>query len=112
MTQIETLSGKGSIIQYKKEATNYDVNWGESSFSFDSSLVNYLLRNFFVNPKAYYPLGASVQPVYKDGLGEFITNLNINLTPRHASAIAAVLVNEAILKVQTIGRSIYLSQNI
>lgn len=99
MKKIKPLSGRGETIQYRYLSFNevFDVKWGKAEFSFNMTTVNKILNNFFKNEKEWYPLGASMDPIMKGGMGEFILNLNAGLLPRHASAIASILVEEGIL---------------
>ena len=99
MKKIKPLSGRGETIQYRYLSFNevFDVKWGKAEFSFNMTTVNKILNNFFKNEKEWYPLGASMDLIMKGGMGEFILNLNVGLLPRHASAIASILVEEGIL---------------
>ena len=109
MKEIKPLSGEGKLIQYNRTQNGFKVSWGDTNFEVSSKTIDLLLSNLFANPKAWYPLGASMTPVYKHGLGEFLLNLDVGLTPRHASAVAAILVNEKKLKSKG-AKPIYLSR--
>lgn len=45
----------------------------------------------------WYPLGASMDNPMQNGLGMFLEDNFKMLSPRHASAIAAILVNENLI---------------
>lgn len=58
------------------------------------------MKNFFIDDQTWYPLGASMDQPIKGGLGEFIKENLGSLTPRHATAIAAVMHNESLISVK------------
>lgn len=97
MKETIPLSGRGKTISYQVSEGHYSILWGDTLFEVSATIVSELLRGYFQNPKAWYPLGASMHPIFEHGMGEFIAKSDTKLTPRHASAIAAVLVKEGIL---------------
>lgn len=109
MKETIPLSGRGEKIYYKVSEGHYSILWGDTPFEVSPKIVSKLLREYFQNPKAWYPLGASMVPIFEHGMGEFIANSDTKFTPRHASAIAAVLVKEGILIAKGI-RPIFLSK--
>ncbi len=113
MPIINTLSGTGSPIDYRKTSSGYQVKWGSTSFSFTNTQVEQLLTDYFQDPKVLYPLGADMVNPTPGGMGEYLKNRIRRFTPRHASAIAAILVNdENQLSFKTIGNAIYLRKTL
>jgi hypothetical protein len=107
MPETIPLSGKGEILDYQQTDAGYNVQWGDTSFQITTAVIKVLQESFFQPPNTWKPLGASMTNAMAGGMGEFIKNLNIGLTPRHASAIAAILVNENQIEFQA-GRPILL----
>ena len=66
-------------------------------FSISDSLIEDILENFLIEKTKWYPLGADEVNPMPRGLGEFITSRQDNLTPRHASAVAAIMEKEDML---------------
>lgn len=91
--RIKTLSGRGKDITYNKTKKYIEVQWGETSFKFEYKIYSEILNNFFSDADKWYLLGASMTDPIKGGLGEFVSQYP-SLSPRHASAIAAIMVNE------------------
>lgn len=92
------LSGKGSAIRYRRRADgSIRAIWGSAKLSLNASEVGAIMLDFFADPGAWYILGASMTDPVPEGLGEFVNNRFQRLSPRHASAIAAILVNEGCL---------------
>lgn len=100
MKKIKPLSGRGTKIEYFYKTANdeYDIKWGNTKFQLSSKTINQIVNDFFKDDKEWYLLGASETSPSKGGFGEFLTTLNMSFTPRHGSAIAAILVKEGILK--------------
>lgn len=96
MISIGTLSGRGSEIIYEKKVNGYHIMWSKTPFILLNSEVEDVLHNYF-KEDLWYPLGASMDNPTKSGLGEYLDNNYGKYTPRHASAIASVLVNENFL---------------
>ncbi|MCF8001713.1 MAG: hypothetical protein K9K76_07660 [Halanaerobiales bacterium] len=94
----KTLSGRGKNITYvyKDCSDKLEITWGDSKFTLSISQIDSILNQFFVDDE-WYPLGSSMTNPMEDGLGNFIANNFDNLTSRHASAIAAILVNENLI---------------
>lgn len=61
------------------------------------NLVKDVLEDFFRDGKQWYLLGAGMTAPTPGGLGQFISN-HSTLTPRHASALAAILVADGLLE--------------
>ena len=97
MKKTQPLSGQGKEIRYWVDENTIRVEWGRQYFLLSHENINVILRNFFVDTGQWYPLGASVTETPHDGLGHFVNNAMSGLTPRHASAFAAILVNEGYL---------------
>ena len=94
----DLLSGRGSEVHYKISESQIDFQWNTIVFSLYKSELNEVLNGFFSNTEKWYELGANMTDVKEGGLGNFIVNITSGrLTPRHASAIAAVLVKEKLL---------------
>ena len=94
MKTTRPLSGRGEEINYWFQSGRTIVQWGAITFSLSSEDFTAVLDDFFVDSVQWYPLGASVTNTPADGLGHFVADLAPSLTPRHASAIAAIMVNE------------------
>jgi hypothetical protein len=97
MKETLPLSGNGQKIYYEKTSDFIKIQWGKAKFNISQDIVNSILKNYFIDSKTWYILGASMTNPTKDGLGEYIQKNFKSLTPRHASAIAAILVSERIL---------------
>ena len=94
MKTTHPLSGRGTEINYWFQGGRTMVQWGELTFSLRTDDFGDVLDDFFVDSTKWYPLGASMTDPPADGLGHFVAGLASALTPRHASAIAAIMVNE------------------
>ena len=100
MKKIKPLSDKGTTIEYFYKTANdeYDIKWGNTKFQLSSKTIKQIVNDFFKDDKKWYLLGASVTTPSKGGFGKFLTTLNMSFSPKHSSAIAAILVKEGILK--------------
>ena len=99
MLSTNTLSGRGKIVNYiKKSDGSYEITWGKASFVITQEIINDFFTNFFTVKNNWYKLGASVEPVIEDGFGYYLYIKNTGLSPKHASAVAAVMVNERLLE--------------
>lgn len=93
------LSGRGKPVLYSVTAEGiYSLKWGNISFIITREQVNKILQEYFRERDEWYPLGASMTEPIPGGLGEFIQREIPPLGPRHASAIAAMMVNEVWLE--------------
>ena len=54
--------------------------------------------SYFKDFAAWYPLGASITVPTSGGLGEYIQKNFFPLTPRYASAIAAIMVQKNLIE--------------
>lgn len=108
MNEISTLRGSNNNIKYDKDELGYSVIWGKTHFSFTNGDINTILKDFFVNKEEYYPLAPDMVNPKPGGLGEFVEEKINKLHSKHASAIAAIMVNERYLERKDIGRAIYL----
>ena len=90
------LSGQGKEIRYRKVPEGYDVLWGKTEFLISKEIVDQLLEDFFKNDE-WKVLGVSMDNPISGGMGEYIASKEKAFTPRHASAIAAILVKEGFL---------------
>jgi hypothetical protein len=73
------------------------VHWGQTDFRLSQDLVDDILSQYFNDTDRWHPLGASMDLPMPGGLGEYL-RANSTLTPRHASAVAAILVSEGELE--------------
>ena len=92
------LSGRGKKIVYWCDADTITVEWGETRFSLSRTHISTILNGFFRDSAVWYQLGASMTDPPTEGLGYFVYTRFPSLSPRHASAIAAVLVNEGVIQ--------------
>ena len=95
MKKIKTISGVGSEIKYEH---GYWIKWGKTSFSISDGIFNAILDEFFKDKNKWYPLGSGETRPMWGGLGEYIFSEFPNLSPRHASAIAAIMVEEKLIE--------------
>jgi len=86
------LSGSGQPICWQNHKRGKRVYWGTICFDLPDELIDDILDNYFKDFEAWYPLGASMTVPTSGGLGEYIQKNFSRLTPRHASAIAAIMV--------------------
>ncbi len=110
MKETQPLSGLGSSIKYEEIQDGFTATWGNTSFEIKDISIQRILDEFFLNPKAWYPLGASEAPISQHGLGEFLENLDNRLTARFSSAIAAIMVAEDKLRFFQKGKAILLQK--
>lgn len=92
------LSGKGRIISCTPTGDSLDVSWGDLKYKFNYEAISDILDNFFKDDSEWYPLGASMTEPMPGGLGEYIKDNYVPLTPRHASSIASVMVSIGLLE--------------
>jgi hypothetical protein len=96
-TVIKPLSGRGKDILYINRNNGKDVIWGQTHFFISNELITQILNNYLVDPSRWYPLGADMTRPISGGLGEYINNLCSSFSPRHATAIAAIMHNEKLI---------------
>ena len=94
MNTTRPLSGRGKEISYWFQGGRTIVQWGTITFSLRSEDFAAVLDDFFVDPGRWYLLGANVTDTPRDGFGHFVAGVAPAFTPRYASAIAAIMVNE------------------
>lgn len=97
MNSVLPLSGNGKLITYSISEEEWIIVWGKLKFTLGKSCIQTILDKIFISKDEWYPLGASMDNPMPNGLGIFVRDNFIMLSPRHASAIAAILVNENIL---------------
>ncbi len=85
-------------IRYWVDENAIRVEWGRQYFLLTRENINVILNDFFADVSQWYPLGADMTDPPSDGLGRFMNDRMSGLTPRHASAVAAILVNEGCLE--------------
>ena len=95
MGETRPISGRGSEIKYEH---GYIIKWGKTKFIVLYTLIDDILKNFFTDKNRWYPLGASETNPMPKGLGAYINSKSINLNPRHASAIAAIMCEEKMIE--------------
>jgi hypothetical protein len=96
---IMPLSGRGKPVVYTyDDKGDYSVQWGNISFMITSAQLQKIMLDFFQEKSNWYTLGASMTAPIPGGLGEFILQEFPPLGPRHASAVAAIMVNEGMLE--------------
>ncbi len=97
--QIKPLSGRGKNIEYEKANNKYKIKWGEQKDDLILTETDFqmILNKYFIDENNWYPLGANMDKPISGGLGEFLTKNFEKLTPRHASAIAAIMHNENLI---------------
>ena len=71
-------------------------------FEVSNRMILRILDEFFTGPGRWYPLGTSMTVPDPVGLGSFIRNTFPPFSPRHASAIAAIMVHEGFVEFQGI----------
>jgi len=97
MKETSPLSGKGKKIYYEKENKLIKIKWSKLKFSISQEIINKIIKDFFIDAKTWYILGAGMTDPIKGGLGVYVQKNFKSLSPRHASAIAAIMVKEQLL---------------
>lgn len=97
LQRIKPLSGRGEDIIYERNNEGICIGWAQIRFRVSNENINDILDKFFIDINKWYLLGADMVSPSKGGLGEFVRNNIPNLSPRHASAIATVMVNEGLI---------------
>jgi len=92
------LSGSGQPIYWEKNKYGRRVSWGITHFNLPDEWINDILENYFKDSETWYPLGSSMTAPINGGLGEYIQKNFSRLTPRYASAIAAIMVQENLIE--------------
>jgi len=92
------LSGRGKPIYWQSHYGGRRVHWGTIRFHLSDRLTNDILNDYFRDRRTWYPLGASMTNPVRGGLGEYVQKNFPSLTPRHASAIAAILVQDNLIE--------------
>ena len=96
MKEISTLTQNEKSIKYEIRNGGYQITWKSMKFNVSAEEIGDVMENLFRVDK-WIPLGASQDKPIKGGFGEYIRDNYIKYTPRHASAIAAVMVEEGLL---------------
>jgi len=92
------LSGRGKRIVLEDYDGGRRVRWGNTRFDLPEDLIADILDNYFRQCRSWYPLGASMDDPTSGGLGQYVQNNFRGLTPRHASAIAAIMVQDGLVE--------------
>ena len=91
---ISTLTQNQKNVYYRKARDGYQISWANmKEFGLTNAQISKILNSYFAVPGHWYPLGASEDDPIPGGFGEFLQGSFQGFTPRHASAIAAVLVD-------------------
>lgn len=90
----QPLSGKGQTITVHQDPPFRLVLWGDLTFELSNEMIRTILDEFFTEPGRWYFLGASMTEPDLAGLGSFIRKTFPSFSPRHASAIAAIMKHE------------------
>ena len=91
---ISTLTQNQKNVYYRKARDGYQISWANmKKFGLTNAQISKILNSYFAVPGHRYPLGASEDDPIPGGFGEFLQGSFQGFTPRHASAIAAVLVD-------------------
>ena len=92
------LSGRGKPIYWQSHSGGRRVHWGDTCFHLSDRLTNDILNDYFRDRRTWYPLGACAPNPMRGGLGEYVQKNFPSLPPRHASAIAAILVQDNLIE--------------
>ena len=107
MPTIHTLGppGRRTEVTYSGDtATGVTLHFDSANLSISSNLIQTILETF---NGQIIPGGFCMTAPSHGGLGEWVQE-NSNLSPRHASFIAAILVHEGLIRSSLQGNSIYL----
>lgn len=108
---IYPLSGSGKLISLSECPGGRRVTWGDIRFDLLDKKIKDILNIYFQGDK-WYALGASMTAPTPGGLGEYVRNQYAAFTPRHASAIAAIMVNDGLLEFTQEARKVMLRKRI
>lgn len=112
--QSRPLSGRGAEIQIVKitedGALSYYIKWGGNFLKLSKKEVDLIMGDFF-SSNEYKPLGASQTSPLTGGFGEYLNVTFKRFTPRHASAIASLMVIEDFITFNKDGKSIFLKRS-
>lgn len=92
------LSGDGKPIECQIYDGGRRVVWGTTRFDLPDEVMESILDDFFVDSDKWYTLGASMTKPATDGLGEFVSSRFHRFSPRHASAIAAIMAQDNLIE--------------
>lgn len=90
------LSGRGQPISYVRNGRVRHVRWGSIVFLLPDDLVNAICTHFLRDEDKWYLLGADMVSPPPGGLGDYLRRHSA-LSPRHASAVAAILVDDGLV---------------
>lgn len=87
------ISGYGEEISWYEidNGRNFHIKWGVTKFDLRESEYDLILDSYF-NDDEWHKLGSSMTNPIQGGLGEFVRDRIKGYSPRHASAIVAILV--------------------
>lgn len=95
--RISTLARTKNNILYHRTPTEILVQWSKMKFSVTANTLNTILQEFF-SDGAEKMLGASETNPPKGGFGWYLHDRFPQYTPRHASAIAAIMCDLELLE--------------
>ncbi len=94
----QPLSGRGQTITIHLDPPFRLVLWGGLGFELSNEMIRTILDTFFIEQGRWYLLGASMTKPDPAGLGSFVRETFPSFSPRHASAIAAIMVHEGFVR--------------
>lgn len=104
--RISTLARKKNNILYCCVQDEFFVQWGKMKFSVTGDMLNTILQEFF-SDGAEKMMGASETDPPQDGFGWYLHDRFPQYTPRHASAIAAIMCDLGVLDYR-VKKAVYL----
>lgn len=107
--RISTLARVKNNILYCRMQEGIFVQWSEMNFSVSETTLNTILQEFFSDGEEKM-LGASETDPPKGGFGWYLHERFPQYTPRHASAIAAIMCDLGLLDYR-VKRAVYLRKN-
>ena len=96
--ELYPLTCRGKPIFCKNIYNGRHVVWGNTPFDLLDEDIDEILDNFFQDFAAWYKLGASETKPIPGGFGEYVQKRFPRLTPRHASAIASIMVQDNLIE--------------
>lgn len=95
--KITTLNGSNNNIEYRLDNGIYIIKWGITPVQFSSQTIDRIMHELFEDDMKWVPLGANFSNPTPGSLGEYIYKNKIYYSPKFASLIAAVMVEEDFL---------------
>ena len=104
MVKIYPLSGNGKPIFYENKDYNLIIKWGNQKIKILIDIINDIMKNYFLDFKTWYPLGASMTCPLKGGLGEYLNKNYPKLNPKHADVIGRITIQQLAKAIDESGR--------